>query len=82
METRVISAHVSIDIVNQLDLAAERMDRPKGWIVKQALTSWLELEEKRHQLTLQALESVDAGRVVDHSVIKAWAQGRRKSVNP
>jgi predicted transcriptional regulator len=30
-------------------------------------------QELRHRLTLEALEDVDAGRVVDHSVVEEWA---------
>ena len=76
MDTRVISAHVPSAMASQLDVAAARMDRPKGWIVKQALSSWLDLEEKRYQLTLDALRSVDEGRVVDNEVVGAWVKSR------
>jgi predicted transcriptional regulator len=30
-------------------------------------------EEERHLLTLEALADVDAGRVIDHAEVKAWA---------
>jgi predicted transcriptional regulator len=76
METRVLSAHIPVELARQVDEVAVRMDRPKGWIVKQALTSWLDLEEKRHQLTLEALESAKAGRVVEDGVIEQWVKSR------
>jgi predicted transcriptional regulator len=41
--------------------------------MKQALAAWVELEEERHQMTLEALEDVDAGRVIDHQAVQAWA---------
>jgi hypothetical protein len=31
------------------------------------------LEELPHRLTLEGLADVDAGRVIDHSVIEEWA---------
>lgn len=31
-------------------------------------------EEERHQMTLEALEDVDAGRVVAHAAVQAWAE--------
>ena len=74
METRVVTAHLPLELAAQVDLLAEQMDRPKGWIVRQALTSWVALETKRHQLTLEGLADVDAGRVVDHAAIAAWTQ--------
>ena len=42
---------------------AERLERSKNWIVKQALTAWVEQEEERNRLTREALDDVDAGRV-------------------
>ena len=72
--TRVITAHVSADLADKVDVLAERMDRSRGWIMKQALTAWIDQEEERHQLTLEALHDVDAGNVIDHHSIVAWAE--------
>jgi len=80
MSTRVVTAHIPSELAEQIDQLAERLDRPKGWIVKQALMSWVELEAKRHQLTLEGLADVDAGRLVDHAAIDAWAKNLDKSV--
>jgi predicted transcriptional regulator len=33
------------------------------------------LEEKRHRLTLEALADADAGRMLDHAEVEAWAAG-------
>ena len=74
MNSRVVTAHIPIDLAEQVDLLAARLDRPKGWIVRQALASWVELEAKRHQLTLEGLADVDSGRVVDHVSVVAWAK--------
>jgi predicted transcriptional regulator len=74
MSNRVVTAHIPIDLAEQVDLLAARLDRPKGWIVRQALTSWVELEAKRYQLTMDGLADVDANRVVDHSSVVDWAK--------
>lgn len=78
MNTRVVTAHIPSELAEQIDQLAERLDRPEGWIVKQALMSWVELEAKRHQLTLEGLADVDAGRLVDHTVIDTWAKNLDK----
>jgi predicted transcriptional regulator len=78
MNTRVVTAHIPSELAEQIDQLAKRMDRPQGWIVKQALMSWVELEAKRHQLTLEGLSDVDAGRLVDHAAIDAWAKNLDK----
>lgn len=52
---------------------AARLERSRGWVMKQALAAWVDLEEERHLMTLEALEDVDAGRVIEHQAIQAWA---------
>lgn len=79
MDTRVVTAHLPADLARKLDGLAERLDRPKGWIVKEAIASFISLEEKRHQLTLEALTDVDSKRTVDHAAIEAWAGGLAKT---
>ena len=73
MDTRVVTAHLPGSLAKKLDGLALRLDRPKGWIVKEAITSYLALEEKRHRLTLEALADVDKKHTVDHAEIEAWA---------
>jgi len=74
METKVLTAHVPLELADRVDELAERLDRSKGWIVKQALSAWIDQEEERHRLTLEAIASVDAGRLVDHERVVAWAK--------
>ena len=73
METRVLTAHVPLQLAEKVDQLAERLERPRGWIVKQALWAWVEQEEERRRLTLEALADVDAGNVIDHRAVQAWA---------
>ena len=75
MDTRVVTAHLPADLAEKLDGLSQRLDRPKGWIVKEAIASFISLEEKRHRLTLEALEDVRAGRTIEHAKIEAWAKG-------
>lgn len=72
MSTRVVTAHIPSELADEVDQIAARLDRPRGWIVKQALTAWVALEARRHRLTLEALADVDAGRVVEHGAIESW----------
>ncbi|MEO8135010.1 MAG: ribbon-helix-helix domain-containing protein [Betaproteobacteria bacterium] len=74
MATRVVTAHIPVELADQVDQIATRLERPKGWIVKQALTAWVALEAKRHQLTLDGLADVDAGRLVEHAAVEHWTK--------
>ena len=73
MDTKVITAHVPMALAEKVDSLAERLERSRGWIVKQALSAWVEQEEERRRLTLEALADVDAGKVIDHQAVQAWA---------
>jgi predicted transcriptional regulator len=72
-DTKVLTAHVPLSLAEKVDRMAKRLERSRGWIVKQALTSWLAEEEERGRLTREALADVSAGRVVDHRAVEAWA---------
>jgi predicted transcriptional regulator len=78
MDTRVVTAHLPTELAEKLDDLAERLDRPKGWVVKEAVASFVALEEKRHRLTLEALADVDRKRTLDHSEVETWAEGLGK----
>lgn len=71
-DTRVITSHVPVPLADQVDALAARMERSRGWIVKQALAEFVALEERRYQLTLEGLASVDAGEGVPQEDVEAW----------
>lgn len=72
-ETKVLTANVPLPLAEKVDQLAARMERSRGWIVKQALFAWIDQEEERSRLTREALDDVDAGRVIDHQDVQAWA---------
>ncbi|MDH5298916.1 MAG: ribbon-helix-helix domain-containing protein [Desulfobulbaceae bacterium] len=72
-ETKVLTAHVPLPLAERVDLVAKRLERSRGWIMKQALSAWLDQEEERERLTREALADVDASRVIDHQTVQAWA---------
>jgi predicted transcriptional regulator len=72
VETKVVTAHIPTELAAKVDAIAARRDRSRGWIMKQALSAWVEQEEQRYRLTLEALADVDAGRTVDHDDVETW----------
>lgn len=79
--TKVLTAHVPLPLAEKIDQLAARLERSRGWIVKQALSAWIDQEEERSRLTREALDDVDAGRVIDHQAVQAWADSLNTS-NP
>lgn len=73
MDTKVLTAHVPLPLAEKVDELAARLERSRGWIVRQALAAWVDQEEERRRLTLEALADVDAGHVIDHQSVQAWA---------
>lgn len=72
IDTKVLTAHIPVPLADKVDLFATRLERSRGWIVKQALTAWIDQEEERSRLTQEALADVDAGQVIDHQSVQAW----------
>lgn len=72
-KTKVLTAHVPLQMAEKVDQMASRLERSRGWIMKQALSAWIDQEEERTRLTKEALADVDAGRVIDHQAVQAWA---------
>ena len=78
MADRVITAKLSGELVTRMDEIATRIDRSKSWIVRQAVAEWLAEEERRHQLTLEALKSVDEGRTFSQEEVEAMIAQRKR----
>jgi predicted transcriptional regulator len=72
--TKVLTAHVPLSMADKVDQMAARLERSRGWIMKQALSAWIAQEEDRDRLTQEALADVDAGRVIDHQAVQTWAE--------
>lgn len=75
MSKRVVTAHVPIGLAKRLDRLAARLDRPRAWVVKEAIAAYVALEQKRHEQTREALAEVDHAGLVDHADIEVWAAG-------
>lgn len=73
MPSHTISTIIPVELADQIDAAAARLNRPHDWIIEQALQNWLYREEKHHQMILQGLKDIE-GRVVDHADIEAWVK--------
>lgn len=71
--TKVLTAHVPLPLAEKVDQVAAKLERSRGWIMKQALSAWIDQEEERSRLTREALADVDAGRVIDQQAVQAWA---------
>jgi predicted transcriptional regulator len=75
---RVVTAKLPDELVSQMDEVADRIDRSKSWIVRQAVAEWLAEEQRRYDLTLEALKDVDEGRKIAHEEVLAMLDRRKR----
>ncbi|WP_353798716.1 CopG family ribbon-helix-helix protein [Thauera sp.] len=71
--TKVLAAHVPLPLADKVDQMASTRKRSRSWIMEQALSAWIAQEETRDRLTQEALANVDAGLLIDHLAVQAWA---------
>lgn len=63
----------AIRLTGKVDEMAARLKNPRGCIVKKGRDPWIVQTKNRPQLTLEALADVDAGNLIDHAAVQAWA---------
>jgi predicted transcriptional regulator len=67
-----MTAHVPLPLAAKVDELASRLDRSRGWVVKQALAAWVEEEERRYRLTCEALAAMERGEGVASEQVEDW----------
>ena len=75
---RVVTAKLPDDLVSRMDEVSERIERSKSWIVREAVSQWLVEEQRRHELTLEALRDIDEGRTIPHEDVLAMVEKRKR----
>jgi len=82
----VTSIRLSEDVEVPLEQLAKKLDRSKNYLVNQAIKEFVlrqSMEELRWSDTIEAMESVKAGRLVDSEEVsewlKSWGSGSSKS---
>lgn len=75
---RVVTANLPEHLASQLDEVADRIERSRSWIVRQAVSEWLAEEQRRYELTLEALKSFDEGRTLSHDEILSRVERRQR----
>ena len=69
------SVRMPDELLEQLQEAAEKLRRSKGWIINDAVREYLVKEERKSRMledTRKALADIKAGRVVDGADVIDW----------
>lgn len=71
----VTTVRLQDDIEQEVQAIADKLHRSKGWVIKQALSEFIEkrrLEQQRWNETLQAMESAAQGNIVSGDTVHEW----------
>jgi len=71
----ITSVRMPDELLSQLNEAAEKLRRSKGWIINDAVKEYLKREERKEQMleeTREALADIKAGRIIDGAEIMEW----------
>ncbi len=73
----VVSVKLRSEIEDPLECLSKRLDKSKDYLINQAVKEFLvksTLEEKRWGETLEALDSVRSGKLIDEQKINNWLE--------
>ena len=70
------------EIREQLDKMAERMDRPRAWIIKEAVAQYLERETWYLAEVKNGIDDAEAGRVISHEEMGERLKAKGFNVAP
>ena len=73
-ETVTLGVRVKQSKADALEKLAEATDRPKSWLIEQALDQYLETQAWQVEHIRQGLAELDAGQGYEHTEIKAWLE--------
>jgi predicted transcriptional regulator len=75
---KTISFRARADKIEELDAIAAAQDRPRSYLINEAITNYLDLHAYQDELVRRGLEEMRAGQVVSHAeVVKRFKRTGR-----
>ncbi len=75
---KTISFRAPADKIDALDALAEAQDRPRSYLINEAITSYVELHAYQDALVRKGLEEMRQGRVVPHQEVAGRLRKARR----
>ena len=70
-----LTAHVTDDLIKEIDAISQRLDRSRAWVIKEAVREFLDRraeDQKRWDETLEAIKAADRGEIVSANEVLEW----------
>lgn len=71
----VTTVRLQAEVERNLEAIANRLHRSKGWVINQALSEYIQKQQRdqeRWTQTLAAMESAAQGKLVNSSAVHSW----------
>jgi predicted transcriptional regulator len=77
MVLKAISVRLSDEVLARLGQMAEAMDRPRAWLMAEAIRQYVGREEWFMREVEKGVKAADEGRLIDHVDVKAKWEFKR-----
>jgi len=79
-----VSVRLQPALNDQVSAIAVALDRPKSWVIEQAVKDYVALEEWRLAAIDEGIRAADEGRVAGHEEVVAWVRswGQAGEIDP
>ena len=75
-DSAVFSVRVPIDLKERIDAVAKAMDRPRSWVVHQALEQFMADQAWQVAAIEEGIEAADRGDLIPHEQVMAELRER------
>jgi predicted transcriptional regulator len=77
MPLKVTSVRLDDDTLTRIGQMAEAMDRPRAWLMAEAIKQYVDREEWFSREVEKGVKAADEGRLLDHTDIKSKWESKR-----
>jgi predicted transcriptional regulator len=78
MEKQTISFRLESDKVNALDALAQTRDRDRTYLLNEAVTNYLDVQQWQLEQIHKSIREADSGKVLSHDAVKKLSGQWRK----
>lgn len=80
MALKATSVRLDDDTLARVGQMAEALDRPRAWLMAEAIKQYVNTEEWFVKEVQRGIKSADEGRLITHDAIRAKWEGKRATV--